>query len=206
MADYKHVIPFILKWEGGLSRNPNDFYAKYPVPDGSGYHTNKGIAWYNWSKIYGSNSNSINEWYKMPQDKWNRVYHDYYWNKILGDQINSQRIADLMANWVWGSGYARPIKALQRIINVDVDGIMGNNTINALNSSNENDVFNKLKAANISYFKKLSNDPANNAFVKGWFNRLNDFYDNFVKEIENNSGKLTTIVVILIGTYLILKK
>lgn len=25
MANYKNVIPFILKWEGGLSKNPSDF-------------------------------------------------------------------------------------------------------------------------------------------------------------------------------------
>ena len=206
MANYKNVIPFILKWEGGLSKNPSDFYAKYPVPDGSGYHTNKGIAWYNWAKIYGSSPSSIKEWYLMPSSKWEKVYHDYYWNGIKGDLINSQRIADAMANWAWGSGQSKPIKALQKILNVKVDGVIGNQTISALNAANENDVFNKFKAANIAYFKNLGNDPANSPFMVGWFNRLNDFYDNFASEIKKNSGKLSLIVLILIGGYFLLKK
>jgi lysozyme family protein len=206
MADSNHVIPFILKWEGGLSKNPSDYYAKYPVPDGSGYHTNKGITWYNWSKIFGSSADSIAEFYKMPQTKWAKVYHDYYWNAIKGDNIKSQRIADLMANWAWGSGPARPIKALQNILGLNPDGVIGPITINKLNASNENDVFDKLKAANINFYKNLGNNPANSSFMTGWFNRLNDFYDNFASEIKQNSGKLSTIIVILIAGYFLLKK
>lgn len=205
MADSSNVIPFILKWEGGLSKHPSDFYAKYPVPDGSGNHTNKGIAWYNWQKMYGSSANSIAEWYKMPMDKWKKIYDAYYWSAIRGNDIKSQRIADLLANWVWGSGIA-PIRILQQILNVGVDGVVGNQTIKALNSANENDLFNKLKAANINFFKNLAKKPENSAFVNGWFNRLNDFYDNFVIEIKKNSGKLSTIIVILIAGYFLLKK
>jgi lysozyme family protein len=205
MANSNHVIPFILKWEGGLSKHPSDFYAKYPVPDGSGYHTNKGIAWYNWQKMYGSSKNSIAEWYKMPMDKWTKIYNAYYWSAIKGDDIKSQRIADLLANWVWGSGI-KPIKILQQILNVGVDGVVGNQTITALNAANENDLFNKLKAANINFYKNLATNPANSNFIDGWNNRLNDFYDNFLIGIKNNSGKLSTIIVILIAGYFLFKK
>ena len=205
MANSNHVVPFILKWEGGLSKHPSDFYAKYPVPDGSGYHTNKGIAWYNWAKMFGSSANSIAEWYKMPMDKWKKIYDAYYWSAIKGNDIKSQRIADLLANWVWGSGI-KPIKILQQILKIGVDGVVGNQTIKALNAANENDLFNKLKAANIQFFKNLAKSPDNAAFVNGWFNRLNDFYDNFLIEIKQNSGKLSTIIVILIAGYFLLKQ
>lgn len=49
MEKYKHIIPHILKWEGGLSNHKNDSASKNPCPvtyNGvSGYHTNRGITW-----------------------------------------------------------------------------------------------------------------------------------------------------------------
>jgi hypothetical protein len=41
----KANLDYILKWEGGLSKHPRDSAARHPLPDGSGYHTNKGITW-----------------------------------------------------------------------------------------------------------------------------------------------------------------
>jgi len=47
MADINKVnFDYIKRWEGGLSKHPKDPAAKYPVPDGSGYHTNiGGVLW-----------------------------------------------------------------------------------------------------------------------------------------------------------------
>ena len=45
MADYRLIIPFIKSKEGGLSKETSDTASADKVPDGSGYHTNKGITW-----------------------------------------------------------------------------------------------------------------------------------------------------------------
>ena len=81
MANYQNMIPFILKWEGGLSKNPNDFYAKYPV-DASGNHTNKGIAWKVFSAVYGTGADAKKKWYAMTPQDWSLFYKKLYWDKI----------------------------------------------------------------------------------------------------------------------------
>jgi lysozyme family protein len=49
MADASKIIPHILQWEGGLSRNPADTASKNPAPCSyngkTGYHTNKGVTY-----------------------------------------------------------------------------------------------------------------------------------------------------------------
>lgn len=206
MANAALVIPFIKRWEGGLSKAKTDMASKDPVPDGTGYHTNKGITWTIWRKEFGTGAQSIKDFYAMPDSLWNRIYVKYFWSAIKGNDINSQRIADLLANWAWGSGPYRPSIALQKILGVTQDGVIGQQTINALNSANEADVFNKLKAANIAFFDNLSKQPAYAANRTGWFNRLNDFYNNYVGSAitavkKNYKPILITVGLLGVGYY-----
>ena len=184
MTDHKNIIPFILKWEGGLSRNTKDKASAYPVPDGSGYHTNKGITWAVWSSKYGSTPNSITRFYAMNNSDWSSIFKPLYWDAIKGDDIKSQAIADLLVNWAWGSGIYTPVATLQKILGVQIDGKVGPKTIAALNGSDQGEVFNKLKASNIAFFNNLSNNPAYAMFKTGWFNRLNDLYNNYLPAIK----------------------
>jgi lysozyme family protein len=205
MADAYKVIPFIKSWEGGLSKAKTDTASKDPLPDGSGYHTNKGITWSTWKHEFGSGSQSIKDFYAMPDNLWNRIYIKYYWSAIKGNEIKSQRIADLLANWTWASGSYTPIKKLQLILGKTADGIIGNETLNALNSANEESVYNKLKAANYSFFENLVKNPIYAPNKAGWFNRLNDFYSNYLKDaIKKNYKPL--LVISLIGFSIILAK
>ena len=49
MANYKKIMPFVRKWEGGLSNNKSDNASKNPSPceynGKKGWHTNKGVTW-----------------------------------------------------------------------------------------------------------------------------------------------------------------
>lgn len=209
MADASKVIPFILKWEGGLSKDKADKASANPVPDGSGYHTNKGITWKTWSSMYGSGSNSIKDFYAMPQDKWLKIYVKYFWNNFRGNDIKSQRIADILANWTWGAGTYYPVVRLQKILKITPDGVVGNDTINAINNANETDLYNKLKASNIDYFNQLVKKPDYAVYKVGWFNRLNDFYNNYVGDAVNvvkKNYKPILVISALIGGAWIAKK
>jgi lysozyme family protein len=176
MANYTNIIPFIKAAEGGLSRNSQDQAAIYPVPDGSGYHTNKGITWKVWSSIFGSTQPSIFGFYNMSDKDWSYIFKQLYWNKIYGDQINSQRIADILVNWVWMSGTYYPVKNLQYILGINQDGIFGPNTLKALNSSNEVDTYNKLKGLQTAYINNLGSQPKYSMFLTGWTNRLKNLF------------------------------
>lgn len=60
-----------------------------------------------------------------------------------------------------------------------VDGIMGPNTLNAINSADSKELFNNFKDARIQFCENLvARRPDQKKFFKGWMNRINSFvYD-----------------------------
>jgi lysozyme family protein len=174
-------IDYILKWEGGLSKHKADTASRHPVPDGSGYHTNKGITWMVWKGIFGSNNESIESFYKMPKDKWIQVY-ERYWDGLNCTKIESQIIAEFWADFAWGSGIGGSSRQLQRFLNshgfnLKVDGKIGHMTISALNSlierNGEKWVFESCYSWRVHFLQSLTSFKD---FGKGWINRLQDFY------------------------------
>jgi lysozyme family protein len=176
MANYLNIVPFIKQAEGGLSKNPQDQAAAYPVADGSGYHTNKGITWKTWSNNFGSTQASIFGFYNMTDGNWEYIFKKYYWNAISGDQISSQKIADILVNWVWMSGSYTPVKNLQYILGITQDGQFGPITLAALNNSNQADTYNKLKGLQTAFINNLGSQPKYSMFLTGWTNRLKNLF------------------------------
>jgi lysozyme family protein len=182
MAKIEHSnIDYILKWEGGLSKHKADTASKHPVPDGSGFHTNKGITWMVWRTIHGSTSESIARFYKMTHTDFLSVYQRY-WDGVNATAINSQIIAEFWADFAWGSGIGGASRQMQRFLNshgfnLKVDGKIGQQTINALNSlisqKSEKWVFESCYAWRVSFLQSLTSFKD---FGKGWLNRMQDFY------------------------------
>ena len=134
----KANLDYILKWEGGLSKHERDSAARHPVPDGSGYHTNKGITWRVFRSLYGNSEQAIARFYRMTHDDFRGIYK-LYWNGVKADSVNSQVIAEYMADFAWGSGVAGASRQIQKWLNtqgyqVGVDGKIGNQTLTAINN------------------------------------------------------------------------
>lgn len=198
MANPTKIIPFILKWEGGLSKASTDAASSNPVPDGSGNHTNKGITWTTWGSKYGVSSDSINRFYKMSQSDWASIFLPLFWNRLNASKINSQRIADILVNWGWAAGPRVPAIAVQRLVNVDPDGVIGNNTIAAINKANEPQLFAALQNANYQFFNELGQRPQYSGNLKGWINRLNDLYNNYLKNKITPAAAILATVALLV--------
>lgn len=201
MANYTNIIPFILKAEGGLSKNKADSASSDPVPDGTGNHTNKGITWAVFKTFMptlgiANVQDAIKRFYDMSQSDWGTIFKKGYWDFIKGDQINSQGAADTLVDWAWGAGPGTAVKKLQQFLNtwlpahgapkpaLAVDGGMGNATLSALNSATR--INEKQFVADFSDYKKawylsLPNQSAN---YKGWASRL----DNLKKFALSNTG------------------
>ena len=194
MADYRLIIPFIKGKEGGLSKATSDTASAYKVPDGSGYHTNKGIQWIVWKSVNGDSKDSIKRFYAMSDSDWENIFKNEYWDKIGGDKINSQRIADTLVHWAWGSGLATPSKAIQGIVGTFQDGKIGDKTITAINNSNEPDTYAKIKQAHIDHWTNLLKNPKY-AMNTGWTSRLNDLFGNYMTSIKDvvSSGVTTGV-------------
>jgi len=205
MANAEKVnFALIKKWEGGLSKNPDDPAAKFPVPDGSGFHTNMGITW----KTFAANAKKLNyeaspkNFKEMPPDIWLKIYKNGFWDSVKADLINSQAIAEFMADWAWGSGPTPAAKNLQQYllsqgITLKPDGKMGPITIGFLNGlihkKGERIVFEDLDRWRRNFLKELR--PFN-TFGFGWFRRMDDFREYAVGIIGDVSGDATPGTVV----------
>lgn len=203
MANAYNLISFIKEHEGGLSSNPKDPAALYPVPDGTNNHTNEGITWATWEHVYGNSLESIQRWYRMDDDDFLSIYKPLYWDQIRGDEINSQRIADLLVDFAFLSGPATAIKNAQIALNtlgagLVVDGsiIGGDDTINAINDSDENKAYEAIKAQRYNFINLLQTDFPE--FITGWTNRLNDLVSNFGSNFGSNKNGLITILSLVL--------
>lgn len=188
---HEFIMPFICKWEGGLSDDPNDAAAKNPCPipykDGKCKHTNMGIIWPVWQKYCSAKGVKIlsiqaERFYKMTKADQSDVFKTLYWDSVHGDQYQHQAIANCMASWAWGSGTAGALKQIQKFCS--------NNGVEAVNDwSDAPDclwilqdkltavgLFNKLCDARKEFFISISPAGSKNAkFQKGWLNRLQSF-------------------------------
>lgn len=182
---YKRIVPFFYKWEGGLSKDPNDSASENmcptPYKDGFKYHTNKGVTYLAWKSVFGSGNDT--RFYQMNSDDWGLIFKRGYWDKVKCDLINSQSIAECLVSWAWGSGAKTAIKQMQRTIGFDKsqqDGLIGPATLKAINSCDEKELFEKCVKNRESFFRHIAeNDSRNKKFLKGWLNRLEDFKKNF---------------------------
>jgi lysozyme family protein len=214
MVNYKNLVTFIKIKEGGISANPNDSASKNPSPCGKDskgypYHTNKGIQWATFKALAskGGYTASCDNFLKMPDDIWNKVYKVGFWNEIQGDRIQNQAIANTFVEMVWGSGLGSVSRGTGTIgwLNSFFKNNYNQNLttitqmvdfVNKLDNEGKTpELFEKLNNFRASKYKAL-NQPA---FTKGWLNRLNAFYIlNKPYAISTKEKTSITLGVILI--------
>lgn len=170
MANIDKLIPHILKWEGG------DKFTNDPLDRGGA--TKYGIT----LNTLISNNYDINHDGKvnvddvkiLQLDDFKHILKVNYWDRWQADKINNQSLANLLVDWLWGSG-VNGIKIPQRLLGVPADGVVGAKTINALNGANQRDIYNKVWQARKEFYEKIvKNNPSQSKWLKGWLNRLND--------------------------------
>jgi lysozyme family protein len=167
MAQIQLLAPFILKWEGGFSNNPDDL----------GGATNKGITLATltmYRKIKGGVTPSVVDLQNISNEEWTDVLKMIFWDKWLADNIKNQSVANMLVDWVWTSG-SYGIKIPQSLIGVDIDGIVGQDTLNAVNMADANALFQKLKIARLQYINRICvSHPSNLKFKQGWIDRIDN--------------------------------
>ena len=186
--DFTKVIQHTMKFEGGLSRHASDSASlntcPTPYKGKTGYHTNKGITYAVWKKKHGSGMDS--HFFNMSNDEWLQFYMDYY-DAVKGGRVKSDSTAFFLTQIAWGSGKKQAGLTVQRALNalgcnLVVDGIIGNQTIQAINTANERELFDKMITLRVEFFKKISTGK-NSVFLKGWLRRLEEFRILFRPEL-----------------------
>lgn len=169
MAKCEILKPFILSWEGGFANVPGD----------KGGATNKGVTLATYRGIFG-NGKSVIDLKNMTDAQWMIIFRKYFWNRWRADEIKSQAIANLLADWVWTSG-TYGIKLPQKVLGVKIDGLVGPKTIAAINDyPDQRELFVKLWKERKDFFERIGTGTQKK-FLKGWLNRLNGIgYDKLV--------------------------
>ena len=169
MADVNKLAPYILKWEGGFVDHKAD----------KGGATNMGVTIGTWRQNgYDKDGDGDIDVADLKlltkQDVINRILKPHYWDRWKADQIASQPIANILVDWVWGSG-KWGIIIPQRLLGVEADGVAGQQTITAVNKQSPADLFARIKTARLTFLNDIvKNNPSQRVFLKGWINRLND--------------------------------
>ena len=179
MGNVEKYAKWVLKWEGGYVNDPND----------AGGETNKGITIATWKsagydcsqkiaqvttksgKVYENVTKSL---YEMTDEQFTKILKTKYWDYWKADKIVSQSVAEMLVQWMWGSGIVG-VKEAQKVLGVVPNGVVCCKTLEAVNGRNSKELWDTLKKAREQFFRDLVvKRPANKKFLQGWLNRLND--------------------------------
>jgi lysozyme family protein len=164
MADFEHAFRRTLDHEGG--------YALTQTRGDRGGQTFAGISrryhpdWTGWQYIdHGRRAGSALD------ELVARFYRDEFWARMRGDGIRSQRIANSIYDFAVNAGVMRAVRLAQGVVGVKADGILGPQTMAALNEAPADFVL-RYALAKIDHYNTLARrDATQQRFLCGWINR-----------------------------------
>jgi lysozyme family protein len=189
MASFKDAFKKTMKHEGGYVDDPEDAGGETYQGVSRKYHP----TWSGWEiidKAKSENDFSHNLARKASLKKHVKAfYRMHYWDKILGDLIPEQNLADTLFDIAVNMGVTRSGKFLQQSLNylnrnqrlypdlVD-DGLIGRKTLYALEKYLENDKIEILYKIimvlrGMHYLNYMRKSPIQEKFCRGWFSRVN---------------------------------
>lgn len=167
MAEFSKAIDLVLKHEGGFVDHPSD-------PGGA---TNLGIT-YNLFKLYSKAlrlPQVVDSLRRLAKDQAKIIYINEFWEPMRGDDFKDQQLANIVFDGFVNMGN-KAIRILQKELSLKTDGIIGNKSIEAINSADARELFNAYKDARIKFYIDLvKRKPELGVFKNGWMNRINSF-------------------------------
>lgn len=154
--NFPRSLAQVLKYEGGKVDDPRD----------PGGRTAYGVTQATYNSWRNDNNLGRKDVFTITQDEVAAIYKQNYWDKIRGDDL-PDGVDFATFDYAVNSGVSRAAKALQAVVGVPQDGIIGPKTIAAVKSY----VAIALTNNRLSFLQRLGTWPV---FGKGWSSRVND--------------------------------
>lgn len=152
MSSFDEAIGFVLENEGGYADNPDD----------PGGETRYGISKRAYPDIDIKN---------LTVAQAEQIYERDYWNPLWAS-IDTQDIATKLLDLVVNLGEAPGVKIVQRSAGTVPDGIFGQHTLEAINSTNPGKLLREIRARQAVYYAEtVIARPASASFLLGWMRR-----------------------------------
>jgi lysozyme family protein len=110
---------------------------------------------------------------QLVKDFYKKTFYENY--RIVG--INNDSLQEIIFDWCVNSGHwgSRGVqRTLNQFFNTDLkmDGIIGKQTLTAINSCEPKALFDEIKMARIRYYHIITKKGQNYKFLKGWLRRI----------------------------------
>ena len=157
---FTQCLPLVLVHEGGYVNHPKD-------PGGA---TNKGITqktYDAWQRRAGKPPRSVKH---IDGEEVAAIYRAQYWDKVCAGDMPAgldYAVFDFAVN----SGPSRSAKFLQEIVGVSADGIIGAQTLAAVDDYEPASVISQLCDNRLAWLKRLTTFKT---FGNGWTRRVNE--------------------------------
>ena len=180
MANATEALKEVFELE--FNNNPKKFLHKNAGEDGytlGGIYQKANPTAIDWDmvdklvKLVGMKRASVMLYYdEETMRRVSQVFIDNYWNPLQLHKVDSQKIANEMFVMGVVSGVTNSAKIAQRLVGVEDDGIIGNQSLLALNAFNEDRFDKEFDDREIDYFEEIvAKKPFFKRFLQGWKNR-----------------------------------
>lgn len=165
MATFQPALTKVLENEGGYVNNPND----------RGGETYRGIArnfwptWEGWEKVDEYKPN-IPDKLLLPAVE--KFYKLNFWDKIKGDEIKDQEIAESIFDFAVNAGIVTASKCAQKAVCCESYGVIGKQTLTVLNCTISELFILRFTIEKINHYIKIcEKSPLQKTFFFGWVRR-----------------------------------
>ena len=162
MTRFFDCLPVILNYEGGYVDHPNDH----------GGATNQGITqrvYTGWRTDRGLVDQSVS---RIASNEVTAIYQANYWNPC-GAGLCPAPLDLVVFDCAVNSGVGRAVRMLQRVLDIDADGLIGPVTKNTIMSCNPKATAKALIEARRTFYRGIvSAHPEQSKFLAGWLNRM----------------------------------
>jgi hypothetical protein len=118
------------------------------------------------------------------ENKLIEYYKKQYWDVNKCDDISSQTLAEELFDFGVNAGPGTAAKILQRLVDVNDDGNLGEMSLYAINCAICFDLFSlqlNFALEKIKHYHRISKAPGseNRKYIHGWLNRTYEIFDGF---------------------------